>query len=114
MSFETAAVLGIGACCVWMAYMAVNSTLQPHLRSLFVFMTMFGMIILVNQARVLARDASGDSNINVLLETTHASLIWFFGFIMAVYAIMAFITYFKLKGVKNGEVSISSDQYRTR
>ena len=114
MSFEIATILAVGGICVWMTYMAVNSTLQRHLRAFFVFMTLFGLIILVNEARILARDATGDTDINTLLETVHVSLIWFFTFILAVYAILAFITYFKIKGVKNGEISISSDQYRTR
>jgi hypothetical protein len=114
MSFAIATVLAIGACCVWMAYMAVNSNLQKHLRTFFVFMTLFGMIILINEARILARYATNNTDLNVLLEITHSSLIWFFGFIMAVYAIMAFTTYFKASGGKNEEVSISADQYRTR
>lgn len=114
MSFAIATVLAIGACCVWMAYMAVNSNLQRHLRSFFVFMTLFGMIILVNEARILARDATGDSGLNTLLETTHAMLTWFFGFILATYAIIAFTTYFKTGKGANEEISISSDQYRTR
>lgn len=115
MSFAIATVLAIGSCCVFLAYMAVNSNLQKNLRSFFVFMTFFGMIILVNEARILARDATANTDLNVLLETTHSALTWFFGFIMASYAIIQFATYFKEKrSGKDEEIGISADTYRTR
>lgn len=116
MSFETATVLAVGACCAWMAYMAVNSNLQRHLRTFFVFMTLFGIIILVNEARIIARDATSNTDLNVLLETTHSSLIWFFGFIMATYVIVSFTQYFKTKKTRgqDEEISISPNTYRIR
>ena len=110
MSFEIATVLAISGVLIFLAYMAVNSNLQPHIRSFFVFMTFFGMIILVNEARILARDAtSTNTNLDTVLQTTHVFLMWFFGFIMATYAILQFVRY-----LKDGKIGLSEDKYRTR
>lgn len=109
MSFEIATVLAVSGSVIFLSYMAVNSNLQKHLRTFFLFMSLFAMIILINEAMLLARDATANTNLDTLLSTVHITLIWFFLFIGATFAIVEFAGMFK-----NGKISITQDTYRTR
>lgn len=109
MSFELVVTLTISAIIIFLAYMSINSKLQKHLRTLFLFMTLFLMIILINEAMLLARDASAGTPITNLLSTIHVVLIWTFTFLTATTAIIEASSYFK-----NGKISLEKDTYRTR
>ena len=102
-------VLSVAGMTVFFAYMSLNSRLVNGLKLFMFFLSVFGMIILINQARLIVEGAVTNPDLILLLSVAQQVLVWFFFLISAILLVLQIKVWFK-----NGKIGSDESSERTR
>jgi phosphate starvation-inducible membrane PsiE len=72
----------------FLASMALNASFNEIIKMALVVLSFMLMMVAINEARIIAEDATNNTHIDNLISITYSVMMWYFLFITSIYLVI--------------------------
>jgi phosphate starvation-inducible membrane PsiE len=72
----------------FLASMALNASFNEIIKMALIVLSFMLMMVAINEARIIAEDATNNTHIDNLISITYSVMMWYFLFITSIYLVI--------------------------